>query len=686
MWTYLKNMEGYKLKDLKSKGFDSIKEMFDRAFKRVNTFEDFRTELVEDEEEIYMLVEKKYPLTPPTLLMMLEKKLQIDYESEMVYQLFNGRIVGIKSHLDAVWITTAHVYVNAAQLELVLLKDFKENILSSYYCWWRSRVASRTSSPTNSTLEIPTAPIPLAPSTVVAPSTDIISLGFDREEIGHSSSDHSSSGHSISGHSLSGHSPPVTTIADSSAPSRFVYQPLSRTLRYSEAYRHWRSALLSTMYPPMTSESSVGDSSSKLSVRPSRKRCRSPTTTVTLYIYASRALVPSRADLLPPRKRFRDSISLEDSVEDDIDTDVLADIEADATAIGAAADMDVKAKDDEGIGMEVDVGVDVEDEVEGKVESSDRGTMEIPLQRVEYIETGLRKLEVESLIVGGERASLLDQIMTITFSDMTPEAINKLINQRVADALAAYEANHAAELAVESQSQNGDDDDNGNIGGNGNRNGRGNRDGNGGGNGNRNRGGNRNGNPNRNDRGAMPVVQRYQVKYVTCTLLNNALTWWNAHKRTVGSDAAFAMTWRELIKLMTEVEKFNGGIPDNIQGNVIAEPTRQQDVVRIANNLMDQKLKGYVVKNAKNKRRFDNNQKDKCVQQPSYKRQNVGGQSVARAYTAGNNEKRGYAGPLPYYNKWKLHHEGPCTVKCEKCNKVMHTTRDCINVVAATAT
>ncbi|GJR24539.1 hypothetical protein Tco_0973066 [Tanacetum coccineum] len=36
---------------------------------------------------VYMLVEKKYPLTPPTLSMMLEKKLIIDYESEMAYQL-----------------------------------------------------------------------------------------------------------------------------------------------------------------------------------------------------------------------------------------------------------------------------------------------------------------------------------------------------------------------------------------------------------------------------------------------------------------------------------------------------------------------------------------------------------------------------------------------------------------------
>nr|GEX52166.1 hypothetical protein [Tanacetum cinerariifolium] len=39
------------------------------------------------EDEIYMLVEKKYPLTLPTLSMMLEKKRQIDYESEMAYQL-----------------------------------------------------------------------------------------------------------------------------------------------------------------------------------------------------------------------------------------------------------------------------------------------------------------------------------------------------------------------------------------------------------------------------------------------------------------------------------------------------------------------------------------------------------------------------------------------------------------------
>nr|GFA80096.1 hypothetical protein [Tanacetum cinerariifolium] len=36
-------------------------------------------------------------------------------------------------------------------------------------------------------------------------------------------------------------------------------------------------------------------------------------------------------------------------------------------------------------------------------------------------------------------------------------------------------------------------------------------------------------------------------------------------------------------------------------------------------------------------------------------------------------------GPLPYYNKCKLHHEGPCDVKCRKCNKFGNMARDLKN-------
>ncbi|GJX90836.1 hypothetical protein Tco_0344162 [Tanacetum coccineum] len=46
--------------------------------------------------QIYMLVEKKYPLAPLTLSMMLEKKLNIDYESEMAYQLLKLIIKQLK--------------------------------------------------------------------------------------------------------------------------------------------------------------------------------------------------------------------------------------------------------------------------------------------------------------------------------------------------------------------------------------------------------------------------------------------------------------------------------------------------------------------------------------------------------------------------------------------------------------
>ncbi|GJX35049.1 hypothetical protein Tco_0246606 [Tanacetum coccineum] len=77
-----------------------------------------------------------------------------------------------------------------------------------------------------------------------------------------------------------------------------------------------------------------------------------------------------------------------------------------------------------------------------------------------------------------------------------------------------------------------------------------------------------------------------------------------------------------------------------VNGNVIAaEPTRLQEAIHIANNLMDQKLKGYA-RSAENKRRFDNKPSDNRGQQSAFKRQNVGGQNVTRAYTAGNNEKR----------------------------------------------
>ncbi|GJW15777.1 putative reverse transcriptase domain-containing protein [Tanacetum coccineum] len=53
---------------------------------------------------------------------------------------------------------------------------------------------------------------------------------------------------------------------------------------------------------------------------------------------------------------------------------------------------------------------------------------------------------------------------------------------------------------------------------------------------------------------------------------------------------------------------------------------------------------------------------------------------------AGNNERRVHNGLLPLCNKCKFHHEGPCTVRCGKCNKVGHLTRDCKATISITST
>nr|GFB02384.1 putative reverse transcriptase domain-containing protein [Tanacetum cinerariifolium] len=127
------------------------------------------------------------------------------------------------------------------------------------------------------------------------------------------------------------------------------------------------------------------------------------------------------------------------------------------------------------------------------------------------------------------------------------------------------------------------------------------------------------------------------------TMKNNDLT------AILKDSKSFTMLCTKMVlKEEDRVEKFIIGLPNNIQGNMVAaEPTRLQDAVRMANNLMDQKLKCYAMKNAKNKREFENSQKDNRRQQPPFKRQNV-----ARAYKAGKNERRVYNGPLPFCNNY----------------------------------
>ncbi|GJR02855.1 putative reverse transcriptase domain-containing protein [Tanacetum coccineum] len=213
-----------------------------------------------------------------------------------------------------------------------------------------------------------------------------------------------------------------------------------------------------------------------------------------------------------------------------------------------------------------------------------------------------------------------------------------------------------------------------------------------------------------------------QIKFATCTLLGSALTWWNSHVRTVGHDVAYAMTWTNLKKKMTDkycprgeikklevemwnlkvkgtdvvsynqrfqelalmcarmfpeesdkIEKYVGGLPDMIHRSVKAsKPRTMQDAIEFATELMDKKINTFAERQADNKRKFDDTSKNNQNQQQPPKRQNV-----ARAYTIGSGEKKPYGGSKPLCSKCNYHHDGQCAPKCHKCNRVGHLARDC---------
>nr|GEX41637.1 reverse transcriptase domain-containing protein [Tanacetum cinerariifolium] len=186
-----------------------------------------------------------------------------------------------------------------------------------------------------------------------------------------------------------------------------------------------------------------------------------------------------------------------------------------------------------------------------------------------------------------------------------------------------------------------------------------------------------------------------QVKFATCTLHSVALTWWNTHVQTVGHEAAYGMTWKTLIKMMTKkycprneikklemelwelkvkgtdlanytqrfqelallcgrmfseeadkIEKYVGGLSDMIHESVVAsKPKTMQEAIEIATELMDKKVRTFAERETAIKRKFKNTSRNTQSQQrqQSNKRQNTG-----RVYTATSGEKKQYGDPNPY--------------------------------------
>ncbi|GJQ93553.1 putative reverse transcriptase domain-containing protein [Tanacetum coccineum] len=107
-----------------------------------------------------------------------------------------------------------------------------------------------------------------------------------------------------------------------------------------------------------------------------------------------------------------------------------------------------------------------------------------------------------------------------------------------------------------------------------------------------------------------------QVKFATCTLLGAALTWWNGQIRTLGPDA---------------------------YSQRLGKPKTLDETIKLANDLMDQKLRTYAKRQFDNKRKVDDSSRNKHGhQQQPFKRQNV-----TKVYNMGAGEKKPYGGSLP---------------------------------------
>ncbi|GKB54445.1 hypothetical protein Tco_0905198 [Tanacetum coccineum] len=79
-----------------------------------------------------------------------------------------------------------------------------------------------------------------------------------------------------------------------------------------------------------------------------------------------------------------------------------------------------------------------------------------------------------------------------------------------------------------------------------------------------------------------------QIKFSTCTLLGSALMWWNSHELAL-------MCARMFPEESNKIEKYIGGLPDMIHKSVMAsKPKTMQDAIEFATKLMDKKIRTFV--------------------------------------------------------------------------------------------
>nr|GEU67845.1 reverse transcriptase domain-containing protein [Tanacetum cinerariifolium] len=282
-------------------------------------------------------------------------------------------------------------------------------------------------------------------------------------------------------------------------------------------------------------------------------------------------------------------------------------------------------------------------------------------------------------------------------ASMTHEEVEELVARRVAEEMQACEAARN----LETLNENGDEQE-GKNGGNGN--------GGNGGNGNRGNGENRN--HGMNYGGIIPMARECTFQdFLKCkphtfsgTKGVVGLTRWfkKIETRTIGVDAAYAMKWAELMKLMTEVYCPRNKIQEmktelwnlTVKGNNLTAYTQrfqelillctrmvpdEEDIVeRFIRGLPDNiQGNGYAARSVENKRRMESNPKDNRGQQPPFKMQNTSRQNVSRAYMARSSKRKGDCRVTVTPNTQEAVVGNQQGIGCYECGRPGHFRKDC---------
>ncbi|GJX65777.1 putative reverse transcriptase domain-containing protein [Tanacetum coccineum] len=197
-----------------------------------------------------------------------------------------------------------------------------------------------------------------------------------------------------------------------------------------------------------------------------------------------------------------------------------------------------------------------------------------------------------------------------------------------------------------------------------------------------------------------------KVKLYWLHLTDDALSWWNAYAQPIGIEQDNKITWTEFKRLLTnkycprtEVRKMEDEFYNlTVKGNDMEMISRltledfRNWKFYVQLWLMDQVTKHNSVQGTNNHKQkfndrrtftnnnnYQNNRNNNSNRNNDHQQQQNRRQETVRDYVVTLTENSRYTGSLLLCKKCTLHHTGPCTIKCQTCNKVGHQTRNCRN-------